>query len=144
MGAAVVLREQLDVLVVLASVDLVLDAVVGEVDLLIEVRQVVFARPLANLVLVAVRTAVAVGASAVVLLQELLVLALQVLLEDDAPNLEPVVLVAEPGFLLPVRRVEVRVVVELRARGSRPRRTPVRARRRGPSNASRAGRAPRA
>ena len=62
MGAAVVLREQLDVLVVFAPVDLVLDAVVGEVDLAVEVRQVVFARPVADLVLVAVRSAVAVGA----------------------------------------------------------------------------------
>jgi hypothetical protein len=32
--------------------------------------------------------------------------------EHDAPDLEPVVLVAESGFLLAVRRVEVRVVVE--------------------------------
>ena len=63
--------------------------------------------------LVAVRTAVAVGASAVVFLQELLVLALQVLVEDDAPDLEPAVLVPEPGLLLAVRRVEVRVVVDL-------------------------------
>jgi hypothetical protein len=46
-------------------------------------------------------------------LQELLVLALQVVVEDHAAaNLEPGVLVAEPRFLLPVRRVEVRVVVE--------------------------------
>jgi hypothetical protein len=35
MGAAVVLREQLDVLVVLASVDFVLDVVVREVNLAI-------------------------------------------------------------------------------------------------------------
>jgi hypothetical protein len=63
-GAAVVLREQLNVLVVFAPVDLVLDAVVREVDLAIEVRQVVFERPPANLVLVAVRAAIAVGASA--------------------------------------------------------------------------------
>ncbi len=113
MGAAVVLREQLDVLVLLTPVHFVLDAVVGEVDLLIEVRQVMFARPLANLVLVAVGAAIAVGTSAVVLLEELLVLALQVLFEDDTPNLEPVVLVSKPGFLLAVRRVEVGVVVDL-------------------------------
>ena len=69
---------------VFASVDLVLDAVVREVDLAIEVRQVMLARPGADLVLSAVRTAVAVGPTAVVLLQERLVLALQVLLEDDA------------------------------------------------------------
>ena len=55
-GAAVVLREQLDVLVVLAPVNLVLDAVVREVNLAVEVRQVVLARPLADLVFVSVRT----------------------------------------------------------------------------------------
>jgi hypothetical protein len=47
-----------------------------------------------------------------VLLQELLVLALQVLLEDDAPDGEAAVLVSEACFLLAVRRVEVRVVVD--------------------------------
>jgi hypothetical protein len=61
-GAAVVLREQLNVLVVLPSVDLVLDAVVREVDLAIEVRQIVFARPVANLALVAVEGVRAVAA----------------------------------------------------------------------------------
>ena len=35
------------------------------------------------------------------------------LFDDDAPNLQPVVLVAKTGFLLPVRRVEVRVVLDL-------------------------------
>jgi len=98
MGTTVVLREQLDILVVLAPIDLVLDAVVREVDLAIEVRQVVVARPLANLVLVAVGAAIAVGASAVVFLEELLVLALQVLFEDDTLNLEPVVLVSKAGL----------------------------------------------
>jgi hypothetical protein len=82
------------------------------VDLAIEVRQVVFARPLANLVLVAVGAAIAVGASAVAFLEELLVLALQVLLEHDAPDLEAALLLSEPGFLLAVCRVEIRVVVD--------------------------------
>jgi hypothetical protein len=44
--------------------------------------------------------------------QELLVLALQVLLEDDAPDVEAAVLVSEACLLLAVRRVEVRVVVD--------------------------------
>jgi hypothetical protein len=79
----------------------------------VEVRQVMLARPVANLVLLAVRAAVAVGASAVEFLQELLVLALEVLFEDNAANLEPVVFVAEPDLLLAVGRVEVRVVLDL-------------------------------
>ena len=70
-------REQLDVLVVFAAIDLVLDAVVREVHLAIEVRQVVLARPVADLVVVAVGSSVAVGSVAVVVLQELLVLALR-------------------------------------------------------------------
>jgi hypothetical protein len=96
------LREQLDILMMLAPVNLVLDAVIREVHLAVEVRQIVFACPLANLPLVAVRTAVAVRPAAVVLLQELLVLALQVVVEDDAPNLESAVIVAEPGLFLAV------------------------------------------
>jgi hypothetical protein len=47
-----------------------------------------------------------------VFLQELLIPALQVLLKDNASNLKPVVLIAEPGFLLAVRRVKVRVVAK--------------------------------
>lgn len=112
MGAPVVLCEQLDVLVVFAPVHLVLDAVVREVNLAVEVRQVVFARPVANLALIAVGTTVAVCPAAVVFLQELLIFALQILFEDDAPNFESVVLVPEPSFFLPVRRVEARVVLD--------------------------------
>src|SRR5688572_23383242 len=112
-SAAVVRREQLHVLVAFTPLDLVFDAVVREVHLAVEERQVLSARPVADLVLVAVRSAVAVGAVAVVLLQELLVLALQVLLEDDAPDVEAFVRVSEACLLLAVRRVEIRIVVDL-------------------------------
>jgi hypothetical protein len=37
-SAAIMLREQLDVLMVFAPVDLVLDAVIGEVNLPVEIR----------------------------------------------------------------------------------------------------------
>jgi hypothetical protein len=50
---------------------------------------------------------------AVAVLQELLVLALQVLLEDDAADLEVSVRISETGFLLAVRRVQIRIVVDL-------------------------------
>ena len=59
-GAAIVLGDDLDVLVTVASVQLVLDAEVGEVDALVEVRQVVFARPLFDLARVPIRSSVAV------------------------------------------------------------------------------------
>ena len=72
-SAAVVRRKELDVLVKLSAIELVLDSVVGEMNLVVEVRQIVLARPVTDLVLVATRSAVAVGATAVGLLQELLV-----------------------------------------------------------------------
>jgi hypothetical protein len=67
-----------------ASIDLVFHAVVGEVHLAVKVRQVVLARPVADLAVIAIGSAVAVGPVAVVVLQKFLILALQVLLEDDA------------------------------------------------------------
>src|SRR5262245_25425642 len=113
MSAAVVRREQLDVLVAFPTIDFILDAVVREVHLAIEVRQLVFTGPIANLVLVAARSAVAVRPVAVVVLEELLVLALQVLLENDAADLEVVVLISEACFLLAICRVKTRIVVDL-------------------------------
>jgi hypothetical protein len=100
-SAAIVWREQLDVLMEFPAIDLALDAVVREVHMVIEVPEIVFACPLTDLVLITARPAVAVGSSAVGLLQELLVLALQILFEDDAPDLEVRVLVSKAGFLLP-------------------------------------------
>jgi hypothetical protein len=113
MSATVVHREQLDVLVVLAAVDLVLDAVIREMHLAIEVRQVLLARPVADLVVGAVGSSVAVRSVAVVILQELLVLAFEILLEDDAADLEIRMLVSEADFLLAERRVETRIVGDL-------------------------------
>ena len=112
MGAAIVEREQLDVLMELPAIDLVLDAVIRKVHMVVEVRQIVFAGPVTDFVLVAARPAVAVRSVTVVVLQELLILALQILLENDASNLEVRVFVAKTGFFLTKRRVEVRVVVD--------------------------------
>ena len=106
-------REQFHVLMELPAIHLVLDPVVGEMNVVIEVRQIVFARPVPDLVLVAARPAVAIRAVAVVVLQELLVVPLQVLLENDASNLEVWVLVSKSSFFLSKRRVEIRVVVDL-------------------------------
>lgn len=113
MSAVVVRREQLDVLVAFAAVNLVLDAVVGEVRLAIEVRLVMLARPVADFVVAPSGSSVAVGAVAVGFLQELLVLALQVLLEDDAADFEVPMLVSQAGFLLAVRRVEICIGADL-------------------------------
>ena len=102
-SAAVVRCEELDVLVKFPAVDLVLESVVGKMHLVVEVRQIVVARPVADFVLVTAGSAVTVGAVAVVVLQELLVLALEVLFEDDAPDLEDVVLFS-PSVKLPRKR----------------------------------------
>ena len=106
-------RKELDVLVKLSAIELVLDSVIREMNLVVEVRQIVFARPVTDLVLVAARSAVAVGATAVGLLQELLLLALQVLFEDHASDLKVRVLVSKTRLFLSKRRVEIRVVVDL-------------------------------
>jgi hypothetical protein len=91
----------------LPTIHLVLDAVVGKVHLVVEVRQIVLARPVTDLILVAPRSAVAIRPGAVVVLQELLVLALQVLFEDDAPDLEVRVLVSKSGLFQSECRVEI-------------------------------------
>jgi hypothetical protein len=69
--------------------------------------------PVADLVVGAVWSSVAVRAVSVVVLQELLVLPLEVLFEYDAADLESRMLVSEAGFLLAERRVEIRIVVDL-------------------------------
>ena len=57
MSAAVVRCEEFDVLVKLPAIDLILDSVVGKVNLVVEVRQIVIARPVTDLVLVAAGSA---------------------------------------------------------------------------------------
>jgi len=86
MGATIMLRDDFNVLVQLASVDHVLDAEIWEPDAVIEVRQLVLASPLLDLARVSVWTAVAVGTTTVVFLQPLLVLALQLMVENNAAD----------------------------------------------------------
>lgn len=100
--ASVVRREHLDILMALAAVGLVLDAEVGEVDAVVKIRQVVVFRPAADLLLGAVRPSVAVGPVAVVVLQELLILPLQILFKHDAVDLDVVVLLSETGFFFAI------------------------------------------
>ena len=97
MGTAVVLREHLDVPVMVTAIDVVLDAKVGEVHAIIEVRQFVVLRPSANLFVVAVRPPVTIGPVAVVVLEEGLVIPLEVLFEDDTADFDVSVLLSETG-----------------------------------------------
>ena len=85
MGAAIVRGDDLDVLALPSAIRLlVLDADVGKVDLVIEVRQVVFVRPFPNLIGRAIGVAVVVVVVLVALVEPALILALQLVVEDDA------------------------------------------------------------
>ena len=97
-------RNDLHILVVAAAVDLlVFDPQVGEMDLLIEVRQVVFERPLFDLPHIAIGVAVVVLALPIALVQPLLVLALELVVEDHTFD-------ARVAFFEAVRDAEVRLV----------------------------------
>jgi hypothetical protein len=82
--AAVMDRDHLDIHMVPSAVGVfVLDARVRKMHLLVEVRQLVLASPLFDLVLVAVGVAVVVAAVTIVLVQPLLVITLDLVIQDD-------------------------------------------------------------
>jgi len=85
--AAVVGGENFNVLVTVAAVEIVFDPEIGKVHPGVEVRQVVFTRPVFDLALVTIGPAVAVRVVAVVLLEKLLILAPQITFEDYAFDL---------------------------------------------------------
>src|SRR5262245_442034 len=86
MAAAVMLGQDFHVFVAVPTVEGVLDAEIREAHSLVEVRQVVLTCPRLDLSCVTIGSSVAVGAAPVVLLQEGLILALQVLFQDDAAD----------------------------------------------------------
>ena len=109
-GASVVRRHHLDVERVIAAIDVVLDPDVWELDMpLVVARQVVLPRPVLDLQRIAVRPAVAVVAVSIALLQELLILALQVVLEDDAVDVRA--FVAQALGFLDVGAIEFRIML---------------------------------
>jgi hypothetical protein len=110
-GAAIVLRDDFDVLVAVASVELVLDAEVREVDVVIEVRQVVFAGPFFDFRRVAIRSPVAVGSAAIVLLEPRLILALELLIEDHPMDVRA--LLAQAFLLAEIGAIELSVMGQL-------------------------------
>ena len=89
---------------------LVLNADVREVDLVIEVRQVVFVRPFANLIGRSIRMAVVVVMVLVPLVEPALVLALQLVVEDDALDVRTAVQETVLGLF--VRAIHLKVVFE--------------------------------
>jgi hypothetical protein len=111
MGAAIVRRDDLDVLALPAAIWLlVLDANVGEVDLVIEVRQVVLVGPIANLIRRAIGMAVVVVVVLVPLVEPPLVLALQLVVEEDALDVRTPVQETVLGLF--VRAIDLEVVFE--------------------------------
>ncbi|MCA1706242.1 MAG: hypothetical protein LC808_24450 [Actinobacteria bacterium] len=85
MGAAIVRRGDLDVLTTPPAIWLlVLDSSVREVHLVVEVRQVMFVCPLADLIWRSIRVSVVVIVVTVALVKPALVLALELMVEHDA------------------------------------------------------------
>jgi hypothetical protein len=86
-GAAVVAGDHFNVLMPRAAVTVfVLDAGIRESDVPIVVRQLVFPRPTRNLFGLTVRPAVAVLLAAIAFVEEALIVALELVVEDDAPD----------------------------------------------------------
>jgi hypothetical protein len=84
-SAAIVLGHHVNIIVVQAPVRLlVLDPQIREVHLAVEVRQVVVGRPVADLFRSAIGVAVVVAAFPVALVQPALIVALELVVEDDA------------------------------------------------------------
>jgi hypothetical protein len=86
-AATVMLGHDFDVVVIPPAVRLlVFDAQIGKMDLVIEVRKVVFASPLANLVLAPIRFVVGVSPPSVARMQPRLIVALELVVEDDSTD----------------------------------------------------------
>ena len=111
MGASVVRRHDLDVERVIASIDVVLHARVGELDVPLGVaRQLVLSRPLLDLEYRPIRLSIRIVSVSIAGLQELLILAFQVVLEDDAVDVRA--FVTEVFGFLRVGAIEFRVMLQ--------------------------------
>jgi hypothetical protein len=96
---------------VIASIDVVLDAHIRELDVApVVARKVVLPCPVLDLPRTAIGPAIAVVTIAIALLQELLILAFQVVLEDDAVDVRA--LVTEAFGFLCVGAIEFRVMLQ--------------------------------
>ena len=112
MAAAVVDGFDFDIERVEAAVTvLVLNPSIGELNVAVLVGQIVFDGPSVDLVGTPIWPAVAVGATTIALLKKLLVVALQLVVEDDAAD--DCVVLPEPFGLLLVRAVDLRIVRQL-------------------------------
>lgn len=111
-SAAVVCGDDLDVLMAREAIPvLVLDAGVGEANVPVVVRQIVFARPTADLFRLPIWSTIAVRPTAIAFLEEALVVALQFVVEDDAT--EAPTLVSQAVFGALVGAIDLDVVRQL-------------------------------
>ena len=115
MSAAIVRRDDLDVLSAPPAVGLlILDARVRKMHLLIEVRQVVFTRPFANLVWRSIGASVAVIVVFVALVQPALILSLELVIQHDVIHTRAAL--QEPRLCLFVGAIDLGVVLQLSGR----------------------------
>jgi hypothetical protein len=113
MSASVVRRDDLQVLDLSAAVPiLIFDANIRKLDVLVFVRQAMRQRPFANLVGGAIWPAIAVPFLSIALLQESLVFALQLVVEDDSPDMATALSDRLRGSF--VGPMKVRIVGDLR------------------------------
>jgi hypothetical protein len=110
-GAAIVAGHDLEILVPQSAIAVfVLDTRIREPDVPILVRQLVFTRPPCNLFRLTVWPAIAVLLAAIALVEESLIVALQLVVEDDAPN--PTAIATETLFGALVGAIKVGVVCQ--------------------------------
>src|SRR2546425_1808761 len=103
--------HHLHIAVIVLSIELlVFDAQVGKMDLLIEVREVVLARPLLDFVLIAIRASVTVAALPIALVQPPLVLTLEFVVEDD--SLDACAALLKAFCFTFVRAIDLNIVFE--------------------------------
>ena len=106
------LGRHLDVVVLPPAVRLlILDTQVREMNLVIEIRQVVLKRPVADFVFGPIRMSVVVGAVAIPLVEPRLVLTLELVVEDDP--FHPCAAVRQPLRVALVRAIDLDVVFQL-------------------------------
>ena len=112
MGAAIVRGHDLDVLVPTPAIPIVvLDARIGKVHMTVVVRQLVFPRPPRDLLRLAIGPAVAVLLATVALVEKTLVVALQLVVENDAADAPA--FAAEPFLCALVGAIDLGVVGQL-------------------------------
>jgi hypothetical protein len=111
-AAPIVDRRDLDISVIPTPIGFfVFDAEVGEMNLVMEVREVVLVRPLLNLVRLAIRASICIVSVPIALMQPSLVLTLQLVVDDD--SIDTCATVREALGFTEVRTIHLGIVFQL-------------------------------